>query len=419
MRTTLAFREVTVCLLTAALLAAGCKSSDSSHTGSRAAARSASGPAAGSGSGAAPEKTPPPIIDSHVHITPTPEAFNTALQIFDQVGVTHFAVKSAGAPGGLRFSMTAQFAGLLGEKMAFFSNLDWDDIDDPGWGKREADSLERAMRAGASGVKIFKALGLGVRLKNGKLLRIDDKRLEPIWRRAGKLGAIVAWHVADPVAFFKKVDKNNERYEELSLAPEWSFYGKDYPSHDELLAQRDKVVASHPGTTFLGIHLANYPENLDYVGRLLDRCPNFYVDVSARLGEIGRHPPQKVRKFFIKYQDRILFGSDLIVTPRGMQLGSTSEHKPDFDDAVRFYADHRRFFETAERQIDHPTPIQGRWKIDAINLPPAVLRKVYVDNAERLIFRPRRAWLRRQAARKPKAEGRTGAGSGAGTRAPR
>jgi predicted TIM-barrel fold metal-dependent hydrolase len=332
-----------------------------------------------------------------VHITPLPSTLNLALRIFSQVGVTHFAVKSAGTPGTLRYRETVRFADMLGEKMAFFTNLDWDGIDDPGWGKREAARLERAMRDGASGVKIFKALGLGVRLDSGKLLRVDDPRLEPIWRKAGEVGAIVAWHVADPVAFFKPIDKNNERYEELSLAPEWSFHGKDYPSHDELINQRDKVVRDHPETTFLGIHLANYPENLDHVDRLLDRCPNMYVDVSARLGEIGRHPPEKVRAFFIKHQDRILFGTDLIVTPNGMQLGSVREDEPTFKDALKYYADHRRFFETADRGIDHPTPTQGRWKVNAINLPAKVLRKFYVENAERLIFSKRRAWLRNAA----------------------
>lgn len=334
------------------------------------------------------------MIDSHVHIVPLPETMNVALRIFSQVGVTKFAVKSAGIPGTLKYRETQRLAEMLGDRIALFTNVDWDGIDEPGWGKREADRLEQAMREGASGIKIFKALGLGVRLDNGKLLRIDDERMDPIWQRAGKVGAIVAWHVADPVAFFKPVDKNNERYDELSLAPDWSFYGKDYPGHDELLAQRDRVVQDQPKTTFLGIHLANYPESLDYVARLLDRCPNMYVDTSARLGEIGRHPVEKVRAFFVKYQDRILFGTDLIVSPNGLQLGSTRETPPGFEDALKFYADHRHFFETSDRNIEHPTPIQGRWKINAINLPPDVLRKFYVDNAEKLIFAKRSAWVR-------------------------
>jgi predicted TIM-barrel fold metal-dependent hydrolase len=340
------------------------------------------------------------IIDSHVHITPHPDIMNVALQIFSEANVVKFAAKSAGIPGSLRYDATLKLADILGDRMAYFTNLDWDDIDDPGWGKREADRMEQAMREGASGIKIFKALGLGVRLKDDTLLRIDDKRLEPIWQRAAKVGAIVAWHVADPVAFFEPINEKNERYDELSLAPEWSFFGEDYPGHDELLAQRDKIVVSHPKTTFLGIHLANHPEDLDYVDRLLDRCPNLYVDIAARLPEIGRHPVDKVRTFFIKHQKRILFGTDFIVTPKGFQLGSLSEYPPDIKDSIKFFADHRRFFETADRNIDHPTPIQGRWKINAINLPTKVLKKIYHDNAQRLIFDKREAWLKAQDAKK-------------------
>ncbi|MCA9665205.1 MAG: amidohydrolase family protein, partial [Myxococcales bacterium] len=159
-----------------------------------------------------------------------------------------------------------------------------------------------------------------------------------------------------------------------------------------------RVLARHPKTTFLGIHLANYPENLDYVDKLLDRFPNLYVDISARVPEIGRHPVEKVRRFFEKHQDRILFGTDLIVTPRGMQLGSVSPDPPTFKDAIKYYEAHRRYFETDLRNIKHPTPIQGRWRINAINLPKKILKKFYYDNADKLIFAPRRAWLAKHAA---------------------
>jgi predicted TIM-barrel fold metal-dependent hydrolase len=375
-----------VVLLVAAALGSGCKRLKL--------------PVGDAGAGGATASSYPPngngmaLIDSHVHITPLSEPFNLALRIFSRVGVERFAVKSAGGPGEPRYAVTRKLARELGERMAFFTNIDWDDIDDPGWGKREADRLERAMREGASGIKIFKALGLGVRLADGKLMRVDDPRLEPIWARAAASGAIVAWHIADPVAFFKPIDEKNERYDELKLAPEWSFYGKDYPSYAELMRLFEKVVCGHPKTTFVGIHLASYPEDLAAAARLLDRCPNLWVDVSARVPEIGRHPADEGRRFFVKYQDRVLFGTDLIVGTNGMQLGSISEKPPGFEDALRYYADHRRYFETADRQIAHPTPIQGRWKIDAVNLPRPVLKKIYYDNADRLIFAPRRAWLK-------------------------
>jgi predicted TIM-barrel fold metal-dependent hydrolase len=335
------------------------------------------------------------LIDSHVHITPLDTTFNLALRIFDAVGVDKFALKSAGTPGSPRYRATLRFAQHYGESMAFFTNLDWSGIDRPDWAEREVERLELAMRDGASGIKIFKALGLGVRLEDGSLLEVDDPRLDPIFARAGELGAIVAWHVADPVAFFEPVTPQNERYAELSVAPDWSFHGGDYPSHDALLAARDRVVEKHAKTTFLGIHLANYPENLDYVDRLLDSCPNLYVDISARLPEIGRHPLKKLRRFFLKHQERVLFGTDLIVSPNGLQLGSVSPKPPEFRDAVKFYQIHRRFFETADRQFEHPTPIQGDWKINGIDLPLKVLVKIYRENAQRLIFDARRAYLQR------------------------
>lgn len=367
-------------------------------------------PTAGKGAAAAAPKTKKkqaavdprsklPIIDSHVHLTPLDGPFNTALRLFSRLNITKFAVKSAGKPGSLRYAATLRYADYLGEKMAFFTNVDWEGIDDPRWAAREAQRVERAMKDGASGIKIFKALGLGVRLKNDKLLKVDDPRLDPLFARCGELGAIVAWHVADPVAFFKPIDKKNERYYELSMAPEWSFHGKDYPSHAALLAARDRVLKKHPKTTFLGIHLANHPENIDYVDKLLDENKNLYVDISARLPEIGRHPADKVRRFFIKHQDRILFGTDMIITPQGYQLGSVSENPPTFDDALKFYRIHRRFFETKEKQFDHPTPSQGNWKIDAIDLPLKVLKKIYVDNAEKLIFSRRAAYLKSKRAK--------------------
>ncbi|MBK8481557.1 MAG: amidohydrolase family protein [Proteobacteria bacterium] len=340
-----------------------------------------------------------PLIDSHVHLTPLPESMALAFRIFDAVGVVKFAVKSAGSWGSPRYRATRAFAERLGARMAFFINLDWSGVDEPGWGAREAEHLARAMREGASGLKIFKDLGLGVRLRNGRLLAADDARLDPIYARAAELGAIIAWHIADPVAFFAPPTPDNERYDELSLAPDWSFYGGDFPSHAELLAARDRVLRRQPRTTFLGIHLAGYPERLDYVSRLLEACPNLFVDTSARIPEIGHHPAAAARRFFLRHQDRILFGTDLIVSPEGLQLGSVSPKPPGFDEAVEFYRRHRRYFESADRQFEHPTPIQGRWRIDGIDLPIAVLRKLYYDNADRLIFAPRRAYLRATGAK--------------------
>lgn len=342
-----------------------------------------SGPAAVA---TAPEVGRGPVIDSHTLLAPVEQSFNQALALFDKIGVVKFCNKNGRYLGSRAFAATLQMKHVLKEKFEFFANLNWRGVGEPGWAAREADRLEQEVRFGAKGLKIFKALGLGVRDPDGKLLHVDDPRLDPIMERAAKLNIVIAIHTGDPKAFFEPVTEANERYAELSEAPDWSFYGGDYPSREQLLAERDRLIARHPKTTFLLIHLANNPEDLDYVAGLLDRAPNVYVDTTARLPEIGRHPVAKVRDFFIRYQDRILFGTDLSISPYGMQLGSVSKDPPTFDDAVAFYEAHYRFFETDEKNIDHPTPIQGNWKINAIHLPRPVLRKLYYDNAEKLIF---------------------------------
>jgi len=328
-----------------------------------------------------------PVIDSHVHIYPTMTGLDKALEVFKRVGIDRFVIKSAGEVGSSRYQASLAMERIMGDRMRSFANIDWEGIDSPDFGRSVVPSLEQMKRDGIVGIKIFKNLGLNLRFADGTLMKIDDPRLDPIFEACGRLGLIVAWHVADPVAFFEPVTPENERYEELTIAQGWSFAGQDYPKHAELMDAQRKIILKHPGTTFLLIHMGNYAENLDYVDKLLDDAPNVYTDVSARVPEFGRHPADKVRAFFIKHQDRILFGSDFITSGDGsMQLGSVSEKEPDINDAVVFFERHWRYFETPDRQIDHPTPIQGRWKVDAIDLPEDVLRKFYVTNAERLIF---------------------------------
>jgi len=175
-------------------------------------------------------------------------------------------------------------------------------------------------------------------------------------------------HTADPVAFFEPIDAENERWEELSRHPDWSFHGEDFPSHDELLAARNRVIARHPGTVFIGAHVANYPEDLARVGEWLDAYPNLYVEIAARIAELGRQP-YTAERFFRRYADRILFGTD----------GPRSHGR---------LVPHWRFLETRDeyfRYADEPFPPQGLWNIYGLGLPDDVLRKVYHENAARLI----------------------------------
>jgi predicted TIM-barrel fold metal-dependent hydrolase len=318
-------------------------------------------------------------------------ALARALDVFKRTGIGRFAVKSAGSVGSPRYVATLAMQEILGDRMRSFANIDWRGVDDPDFAAVQVAMLEQAKKDGVVGIKVFKALGLGVRTADGRLLSAEDPRLDPIFEACGRLGLIFAWHIADPVAFFKAPTPDNERYDELKIAKSWSFHGEDFPSFDALMQSQERRIARHPDTTFLLIHLGNNAEDLDYVDRLLSTYKNVLVDTSARVPEFGRHPAEKVRDFFIKHQDRILFGSDWIVDGDGsMQLGSVwhvPDQVPGVPEAVEFFDRHWRYFETKDRQIDHPTPIQGRWKVDAIGLPVDVLRKLYVTNAEKLIWK--------------------------------
>ena len=246
-----------------------------------------------------------------------------------------------------------------------FEQIDFSKIDDPNFSQEMVAQLDDAVRRGARGLKQLKDLGLTDRDKSGKLIAIDDPRLDPIWDEAGRLGIPVSIHTSDPEAFFHPIDNTNERYEELTEHPDWSFYGPQFPTKEELLAQRDRMFAKHPNTTFVALHMANWPENLDYVSRLLDRLPNMMVEFGAREAELGRQP-QRAREFFIKYQDRIMFGTDNEV-------------------AEAMYRNNFRWLETGDESFDYwGYPGQGRWKIYGMNLPDEVLEKIYHKNAERI-----------------------------------
>ena len=174
-----------------------------------------------------------------------------------------------------------------------------------------ADQLTEAHRLGAIGLKITKGLGLGYPAADGvHLLAVDDPGLDPMFERAGELGMPVAIHCGDPKAFWKPATPDNERWDELQAHPEWSFYNSGVPSWQELYDALERRVARHPKTTFIAVHFGDDPEDPDNVARMLDRYPNFFLDTAARVPEIGRQPQDKMRRFFIKYQDRILFGTD-------------------------------------------------------------------------------------------------------------
>jgi predicted TIM-barrel fold metal-dependent hydrolase len=218
-------------------------------------------------------------------------------------------------------------------------------------------------------------------------LAVDDPGLDPVFEAAGRLGMPVAIHTGDPRAFWLPVDDNNERRDELRAHPGWALYGEDVPSFDAILGELERRVARHPHTTFISVHFGNCAEDPDRVAAWLRKYPNLYIDTAARIPEIGRQPPDKMRAFFIEFQDRILYGSDLGVSaePEPLFLGSEGPEPATDKDEVRFFTATRRYFESADRDFDHPTPIQGNWKISGVALPPEVLAKVYGGNARRVL----------------------------------
>jgi predicted TIM-barrel fold metal-dependent hydrolase len=253
------------------------------------------------------------------------------------------------------------------ERFLVFFRPDFSKIDEPNFGEKEARRLEEAVKMGIRGLKIAKSLGLTIKDKTGRIVPVDDPRIDPIWAKCGELGIPVMIHVSDPKAFFTPVDRYNERYDELGAHPNWSFYGDGFPSKEEILNQRNRVFAKHSETIFIGAHMGNLPEELGRVAMWLETYPNFYVDIDARISELGRQP-YTTRRFLIKYQDRVLFGTDT----------------PPIAEAYRVYY---RFLETDDEYIDPSAGhhLQGRWMIYGVYLPDDVLEKIYNKNALKIL----------------------------------
>lgn len=328
-----------------------------------------------------------PKIDIHVHIAPRLAA--RAVSLFRENGIEVAVNASGGAPSqGLELSQ--EVAGQTGGRLLFWCNLSFARVEDPEWPAYVAETLETCKRSGARGLKISKALGLGVRTSDGNLLAIDDPRLDLVFDTCGSLGLPILMHAGDPVAFFRADGPQNERHAELAAHPEWSFFGEYSPGHawpswEQVFTQFERRVLRHPRTTIIGTHFGNSPEDPRRVASMLERAPNYYLDTAARVPEIGRQPAVPMHAFFVKWQDRILFGSDTAVTPDGLVLGSGGEAYDPPARVPEFFLAQWRYYETDERHLASPTPIQGAWTIDGIGLPRVVLEKLYHGNAERLL----------------------------------
>ena len=330
-----------------------------------------------------------PVIDFHTHIThaggldgPGKIRFAASaeecLSVMDRKNIRTMVNLTAGYGANLQEAIDKLQTAHPG-RFLVFTEPAWSKAADADYPRVQADLIEDAHRRGAKGLKVLKTLGLYLRenVTTGPLIRIDDRRFDPMWEAVGALKMPVAIHSADPEAFFLPIDRFNERWEELHAHPDWSFHGKDFPSNRELQEARRNVMRRHPRTQFVCLHVAD-SEDLPYVSECLDRHPNMHVEIAARIGELGRQP-RAASQFIEKYQDRVMFGTDAV--PHGDKTPQQV-----FNDQL--YEIYYRFLETKDEYFDYApavVPPQGRWKIYGIGLRDQVLRKLYADNAARLL----------------------------------
>lgn len=258
-------------------------------------------------------------------------------------------------------------------RITTFGTVDVSGIDEPGFEQNTRRDMRDNCRRGMGGLKFLKNLSLVFKDSKGRFIPPDDERLKVIWRTAAELKLPVLIHIADPVAFFRPLDNQNERYEELSSHPGWHFADERFFRFEQLMEMEDHLLSENPDTTFILAHVGSYSENLGFVSEQLDAHPNMFVDIAARISELGRQP-YTAREFVTRHQDRVLFGTDIMV-----QQGYA--HDP--------FEICSTYFECLETRNEYfPASIgeqQGRWNIYGLDLPADVLRKVYRENAQRLI----------------------------------
>jgi predicted TIM-barrel fold metal-dependent hydrolase len=304
------------------------------------------------------------FIDIHNHQRNiTPASADQLVAEMDKLNMAVMVNLSGGSGDALKnnIAATAKHA----NRFATFANVDFRKIDEPNFGPDAAKQLEQDVRNGASGLKIFKNLGMTVVDASGKRVHTDDPRLDPIWDKAGELGIPVLIHTGEPMAFWLPVDKYNERWLELQQFPNRRRSDATrFAPFEQTMAEMWNVFRKHPKTTFIAAHLAWLGNDLGRLGKLLDEMPNVYTEMGAVLYDLGRQP-RTARAFLIKYQDRVLMGKD---------IWNADE-----------YATYFRVLETEDEYFDYYRKRHAFWKMYGLGLPDDVLKKIYYKNALKII----------------------------------
>lgn len=250
------------------------------------------------------------------------------------------------------------------KRFIVFTNMDFSAIDDPEWQKRMLQQLENDVKLGASGLKIYKSLGMFNEDSKGNRVKIDDPRIGPIWDKCGELGIPVLIHSADPKQFWDPFDKNNERWLELKTHPNRKRGDNDPAPWEQIIQEQHNMFKKHPKTIFINAHLGWYGNDLKKLSQLLDQLPNMYTEIGAVIAELGRQP-RVAREFLIKYQDRVLFGKDSWVPEE--------------------YATYFRVLETNDDYFPYHKRYHAFWRMYGLNLPDEVLKKIYYKNALKIV----------------------------------
>jgi len=306
-----------------------------------------------------------PFIDVHSHQWGelSEERMATLVQDMDGINMA-VMVNLSGGTGDRLARVVRDMRGRHPNRFVVFANIDFDGIDDPDFGVKAAEQLARDVANGAQGLKIFKNLGLTLSDSSGNRVATNDPRLDPIWERCAELGIPVLIHTGEPAPFFEPHDRYNERWLELKQFPNRARPSEQFPSWETVMHEQWDLFRRHPNTTFISAHLAWLGGDLGRLGRLFDELPNMYTEIGAVLAELGRQP-RFAREWFIKYQDRVLFGKD---------SWNPQEYHYYF-----------RTLETADEYFDYYRKRHAFWKLYGLDLPDEVLRKLYYENALRII----------------------------------
>ena len=310
-----------------------------------------------------------PVLDAHSHLTRTKDAA-ALVENMDRYNI-RMIVDMDGYWDGRMDEQLRLFVDRYPGRFSIFCRIDLSDVDAEDFPQKTADYLARCVQKGAAGIKFSKSLGVKMQDRAGRYLLPDDDRLQIVWDTAARFDLPVTIHVGDPPSFFDGViDGSHERYEELAEHPNWSYGRRPCPRFPALLEAQENLLRKNPDVRFIVAHVGSYAENLREVSRMLDAYPNMYVDTAERISELGRQP-YTARDFLLRYQDRVLYGTDLL--PADANISGNY-----------------RFFETRDEYFPYNSldeHNQGRWNIYGVYLPDEALRKIYYGNALRVIPR--------------------------------